>query len=293
MAAWLEVGDDLDSCLAEKDRLNAAVPAEVFVEEPDTRGAQSELLELLADYLPERFPDLYRLDGNAMRVGAGGRHIRFDNPSIPPLRSAADMIADDLVLMRRGETGWRLAAASLCFPSSWTLSEKFGRPLQEIHDPVPGFGPGTRTADIINRIFDNLPPNLPAIRWNWSLQDDAGLYKPFSSIERDERAVARPARFPAGAAGVFIRVERQTLRKLPGSGDIVFTIGIHLDPLAALGRHPDGAALALSLAGQLDGLDAAQLAYKGLAADRDRLSADLRALAAAQPNGSKPVSSLS
>ena len=43
--------------------------------------------------------------------------------------------------MRRGEDGWRLAAGSLCFPSSWSLDEKFGRPLQEIHAPVPGFGP--------------------------------------------------------------------------------------------------------------------------------------------------------
>ena len=60
------------------------------------------------------------------------------------------------MLMRRGEDGWRLAAASLCFPSSWSLEEKFGRPLQDIHTPVPGFGRGTRTADIIHRIFDNL-----------------------------------------------------------------------------------------------------------------------------------------
>mgnify|MGYP000846223527 CR=1 FL=1 len=45
-----------------------------------------------------------------------------------------------------GEGGWRLAAGSLCFPSSWSLVEKFGKPLQDIHAPVPGFGPGTRSA---------------------------------------------------------------------------------------------------------------------------------------------------
>ena len=42
------------------------------------------------------------------------------------------------------------------------------------------------------------------------------------------------------AARAFIRVERQTLRKLPVTGDILFTIRIHLDPMAAL-REPSGA----------------------------------------------------
>ncbi len=43
--------------------------------------------------------------------------------------------------MRRGEEGWRLAVGALCFPSSWQLTEKFGKPMSGIHEPVPGFGP--------------------------------------------------------------------------------------------------------------------------------------------------------
>ena len=182
--------------------------------------------------------------------------------------------------MRRASDGWRLAAASLCFPSSWTLAEKFGRPLHEIHAPVPGFGAGTRNADLIARIFDNLKPDQPVIRWNWSLQADMALYKPMSGHHRDERATARQPRFPDGAAGTFIRVERQTLRRLAGSGDIVFTIRIFLDPMAVLAAQPEHRQLALSLAAQLDELDGSQLDYKGLAADRDRLVADLRGMAA-------------
>ena len=98
--------------------------------------------------------------------------------------------------MRRGEDGWRLAAASLCFPSSWSLEEKFGKPLQDIHTPVPGFGRGTRTADIIHRIFDNLAVAQPVERLNWSLQAGADLYQPLSNAARIDRAQARPSRFP-------------------------------------------------------------------------------------------------
>ena len=65
-------------------------------------------------------------------------------------------------------------------------------------------------------------------------------------------------------ANCFIRIERQTLRKLPATGFILFTIKVLLDPLAALGRHPEGPALARGLKARLQQLDAAQLAYKGL-----------------------------
>jgi dimethylamine monooxygenase subunit A len=76
-----------------------------------------------------------------------------------------------------------------------------------------------------------------------------------------------------------VRVEHQTLRRLPASGDILFTIRIHLDPLAALARRPDRAELASSFADQLEALTQEQAAYKGIAADRANLAAAIRGLA--------------
>jgi hypothetical protein len=206
------------------------------------------------------------------------RQRRCSEPE-PPLHAASLLVQEDLILMRKGENGWRLAAGSLCFPSSWSLGEKFGRPLHEIPAPVPGFGGGTRNADLISRMFDSLQGQA-VLRWNWSLQAGNDLYLPFSHQERIDRATDRPSKFSTDeiAAQAFIRVERQTLRKLPVSGDILFTIRIHLDPLETIEKHPERAALALSFADQLEGLDEAQLDYKGLTADRDRLVAVLRAI---------------
>ncbi|MGO4836974.1 heme-dependent oxidative N-demethylase subunit alpha family protein, partial [Rhizobiaceae sp. 2RAB30] len=135
---------------------------------------------------------------------------------------------------------------------------------------------------IIHRIFDNLAVALPVERWNWSLQAGGDLYKPLSGLERSERATVRPSRFPEVdiAAQAFMRVERQTLRKLAESGDILFTIRTYLDPIKRLAVHPDRASIAASFAGQLAALDEAQLDYKGLTADRDRLVSALRTIAA-------------
>ncbi len=265
LADWIETDEHFDAYIAEKRRLYATIPGKVFVEEPDTRGAQGEVLDLLRAH-----------------IGATSGP-RADPSAQPPLQTASLLVQEDLILMRRGVDGWRLAAGSLCFPSSWSLVEKFGHPLQDIHGPVPGFGPGTRMAEIIGRMFDSLKVEQPMLRFNWSVQAGDAFYHPLSNEGRTERATKRPARFAddTALARAFVRVERQTLRKLPVSGDILFTIRIHLDPMTVLARHPDRGALAASFAGQLADLDATQLDYKGLTADRDRLVAMLLGMATA------------
>ena len=277
---WIEVDEFLLPHLGEKQRLYAEIPEKVFVEEDGTRDAQREVLDLLVAHLEAVHAGTHRGDG-AVPIGFAGTNDRLP-PDLreAPLAKASLLVQEDLILMRRDERGWRLAAGSLCFPASGSLREKFGKPLQEIHEPVPGFGPGTRPAELINRMFDGLQ-GQGVERFNWSIQADDALYHPLSNIERIDRATNRPSRFPDGDvnAHAFIRVERQTLRKLPVSRDILFTIRIHLDPLKMLARHPDRATLAASFAEQLQALDQQQLDYKGLTADRDRLVAFLNDMA--------------
>lgn len=260
-AEWIDVDDQLTTFLAEKERLIATECGEMFVAEDGTEPAQAEVLRLLAEHLPRRFPTAYRRDGEAIEVTGRRIDLRDD----PPLLTAARLVQEDLVLMQRDAGGWRLAAGVVCFPSSWRLRDKFGRPVEEIHGPVPGFGPGSRPAELINRMFDNLRPEQPMIRWNWSLYGDDLLPHPLPS--------PTSRRYGEGerADHVFLRTERQTLRKLPGSGAILFTVRIGIDPLEALERHPSRGAIAQALTRQLWELDDAQLDYKGMTIERERL----------------------
>jgi len=269
LADWIDVDERLQEYLDEKGRLIAAARDEVFAAQAGTEDAQREVLELLVAHLPARFPEIYRREGDAMLVA--GR--RVDLTETPALLAASRLVEDDLVLMRRGETGWRLAAGCVCFPSSWQVNEKFGKPVAEIHGPVPGFGPGSRPAELIARMFDNLMPDRIVIRWNWSLYGDDRLFHP-------DVAGPQERRFGAGAQAehVVLRSERQTLRRLPLSGDIVFTIKIAVDPLDALERHSRGPQIAAALIAQLEALTDQQLAYKGMTAERERVIARLRQL---------------
>ena len=276
---WIELDGHLEAYLAEKDRLYGEIPDKVFVAEPETRAAQQEVLELLVAHLLENHPQTYRMDGSRCVIAGTGRAIDTANTGDNPLIAASKLVQEDLILMRRGEDGWRLAAGSLCFPSSWKLTEKFGQPIDKIHGPVPDFGPGTRMAELISRMFDKLAVLVE--RFNWSIQADGSLYHPLSDRQRMARAADGQSSFPGSdvSGHAFIRVERQTLRKLPVSGDILFTIRIYLDPLAILAQHEDRIRLAASFAEQLMSLDQHQLDYKGLAADRERLVKFLLAMA--------------
>lgn len=269
-AQWLEVDSRLADYLSEKERLEALYGDKVFAEEPDTREAQREVLELLLGHLKLHHGDTHEVIADRVRVA--GRSVVLDGEE-PPLLTAARLVQEDLIVMRKGEAGWRLAAASLSFPSSWSLREKFSRPLHEIHQPVPGFGPGTRNASLIERIFDNLQVEIPVRRMNWSVYSDDELF-------HDDRA-AEHLNKQDFDAGIFLRVEYQTLRRLPKSGDILFTVRIHVDPLAALRQHPEGKRVCQGFVDSLERLDSDQLSYKGLIHSRDRLVDEIRAMAEA------------
>lgn len=263
----LLVDDDLTIQLAEKQRLGSERFGEVFMAEPDTEQAQIEVRDLIRGLLQRYHAATHRCEGDTIHVA--GQSVDLGDPQTPALWMAARLVQEDLIIMRRGEDAWRLAAGALCFPSSWRLADKIGRPLHTVHAPVPGFGEGTRNDQIITRMFDALRPGEPMLRGNWSIYPDAELYHP-------EAGNPGP-RFSSGETA-FLRMERQTLSKLPQSGDILFTVRITIDPLPGLPRAPDRRATAGELVAHLKSLDADQLSYKGITEDRENLLSKLRTI---------------
>lgn len=267
---WIEPDEALDFYLSEKAQLLAADRSSVFAAAAESEGAQRELLSLLTDYLLRRYPLIYRRRGETIIVGGREADLNGDRPIL----SAGSLIQDDLAIMELKEGEWRLTAAFIAFPSSWSLAEKFGRSMDEIHAPVPGFEGGSRNAELITRMFDRLPPDRFVERFNWAINGDGALHLPKSKSEgigADAVALEEDR--------TYVRIERQTLRKLPETGAIAFTIRIYSDPLTALRNRPDAARLALSFIAQLRELTLPQAAYKGLVSKREALIAALAAIA--------------
>lgn len=240
--------DRLGFYLAEKQRLISTDRDAVFQSVAGSEAAQHKVLEFVADKLGVTKPE-----GNDA-----------------PLLKAAGLVAEDLLVLQRNEDGWRLIAGSLCFPSSWRLGDKIGNLVDDIHAPVPEFGPHTRNAQLITRMFDNLRACEPVIRWNWSVYDNPSLFHPHDGG-------AKGLSFEDGDEAAFLRIERQVLNRV-GQDLILFSVHVSTDPLAVIAQEPDAANLALLLKEQVDGLDADQVRYKGLTAHRDALSLRLAEL---------------
>ena len=152
-----------------------------------------------------------------------------------PLDAAGRLVQEDLCVMVRGADGYRLEAASLCFPSHWRLHDKLGRNLAAIHAPVPHYAEELEAK--VDTFFDRLRVDRPVMRRNWSIHSHDDLFRP----EPHES----PDSFAPDASGidqVWLRSERQTLVRLPRTDAVLFTIKTQQCPMAALAARPDLAA---------------------------------------------------
>lgn len=143
---------------------------------------------------------------------------------------AARTVWEDLCVCQADADGtYRLTAAAVAFPTDWRLSEKFGQPLDFIHRPIHGYAEQLSAG--VNHFFATLKPDQIFGRANWFVMaSDALRYLP------DDDPATRFAHVTADNAGdtLFARCERQTLRRLPETGAVLFTIGVAVEPLANL-----------------------------------------------------------
>lgn len=150
--------------------------------------------------------------------------------ALPPLWAASLLCADDLCLMERDAVGqWRLTACSLTQPTFFTVPDALGKSLAEIHGPVPGFA--DRFGARVERMFNAVQPGVIMERRNWTVVNSADAYLPDPAPVR--RRLEDLALADAGR-GLYLRVERQTVRKLASANAVLFTIRAWRHALAEL-----------------------------------------------------------
>lgn len=240
---WIEPDAHLAKELVEKDRLFGERYDDVFQARPGSETAQREVLDLLIDHMTTVYPEILRRNGDVLVILPTGRNYSISAFASAPLDLAGRLAQEDFCLMAPGPDGYTLEAASLCFPSRWRLSEKLGLPMTAIHGPVPGFG--DKLARPVDRFFEHLHAERPVWRINWSMADDPSLYQP---VRRWDTATDAAITVSNAGERLFVRCERQTLRRLPKTGWILFTIKTYIDPLSTLvGQGEAGAGLAAAI----------------------------------------------
>ncbi len=254
--------------MAERRHLLDTKHAEVYGAEPASAAARAELLDRLADLLPRRFPAFFTRDGDTLHNRLTTETWNLANPTLDPLEIAGRLVQEDFCLLRLTPDGPILTAAVLCFPSRWRLHEKLGRPLADIHGPVPIYA--ERLAKPVDRLITTLREGKLVERVNWSLNDDPALFQPAGQHYRRDHNPDVTAE-NAGET-LFLRIERQTLSPLPKSGTVVFGIRVHVYPIARIAAEP---ATAARLAAAVRGLPDSMKGYKSIAPFEDALLAYL------------------
>lgn len=222
-STWLVTDDAYQAQMAYRDRLIAERPQAVHALRPEARAAARECLEVVLRFLPNLAGYVVE---EAQVIRPDGVRVRIDRDM--PLITIGRLIQEDVCLMLPTTGEHVLGGAILCFPASWTLSQKIGRPLMRIHAPVRKYDDDVGRR--VQRLFDAIRVGRPMWRANAHLEDSPELF----ATRREEEP--HP---PKSTAPPYLRSERQTLRRLPESGAVVFAIHtwmVAVDALSAAQR---------------------------------------------------------
>lgn len=211
---WLRVDEAYAGQMAERDRLISGIPHAVHALRSEAEPASQELLDLVLTQLPA----LGHTVGETTVTRPDGVTVALDRSA--PLLTLGRLVQEDFCIHLADGAEHALMGAILCFPASWTLAEKIGKPLTAIHTPVQPYD--AAMAARVQRLFDAIRPEQPLWRANALLYEDPTLHQPRREGEERPRPQSRN----------YLRSERQCLLRLAKTCAVVFSIHttiVHVD----------------------------------------------------------------
>lgn len=164
-------------------------------------------------------------------AAAGGEELAAMFGTSGGLEGAARSAWEDMCLLapREDEEVYRLIGAAVAFPTDWHPAKKLGLPLVAMHAPIHGYA--EQLASGVDHFMAKLRPGRIFGRCNWFVSPTPALRWVDEAPPSETFARVTPEN--AGET-LFVRSERQTLRRLPDSEAILFTIGVYVSPLGEL-----------------------------------------------------------
>ncbi len=238
---WIELDNHYPRFHSDKARRIAERGDKCCKTTPEAYDGAVELLEELGRYLPARYPSLYRKTAVGIDNSWSGESFNIVERPLKedPMQMAARMVQDDLAIMFEKPDGqYYLLAGAILLAGFWRLEDKFGMPLSEIHTSgdVPQFREKLEKG--MMNFFRRVKPEDPVLRNNYFLQVDDDLAWSHSIGSEDSTEVAwSTAEKNKAIEHHYFRSERQSLRRLPRSGGVVFTIRTYFHPIKEIAEE--------------------------------------------------------
>ncbi|RKL25541.1 hypothetical protein BFJ68_g178 [Fusarium oxysporum] len=220
-----------------------------YVDNAVTRDACFEVLEELTAYLTARYPKIFQLSNGILRN---------------------TLTKEEFSYPANGQ--YHLDAGAVCLPGFWRLSEKFRMSLDTLHieAKVPHYQ--TKLQKSMNRFFKTMQPDKAffiqlddGLHWSHRMGDQDSNEVACKSIHLSGNSSNNSAWETANDKGLtindlYFRSERQSLRRLPRSKALLFTVRTYFEPITTIAQEPH---VPGRLAEAIENWDEAASKYKG------------------------------
>ncbi|CRG87672.1 hypothetical protein PISL3812_04692 [Talaromyces islandicus] len=236
---WIELENTYKKRIAQRKELYAKHGKEVLDWLPGSEIACKELMEMVIQYICARYPRLFSLKGDRILVN-GILGTEQDIRAKHPLEVLMDNVPEDFAItMRDDKTGYySFRAGVICSSLGWNVGTKIGLQLHEVHAPIPDYKEKMKFS--MDRFFAKMPADKPIQRGSWGLEVDCPLYMPPGDPHELHRLSQSP---DLSIDDCYLRVDWQTLRRLPISGGIVFNFKAVFTPVTEFRDEPKVPAL--------------------------------------------------
>ncbi|KAK7429456.1 hypothetical protein QQZ08_004048 [Neonectria magnoliae] len=238
---WIELDNQFPKYHAEKAARIAERGKKCVNTHPDAYPAAMELLQELTDYLPARYPSLYkRTPVGIDNLWSGESFNIIETPlREDPMAICARLVQDDLAIMiERPDGQYYLLAGAILLAGFWRLTDKYGMSLSSIHTSadVPHYKEKLETGML--KFFKRLKCDTFFTRNNYFIQVDDALAWSWSIGNEDDATVSwSTAQSDKPIDNHYFRSERQSLRRLPKTGAVVFTVRTYFMPVTEMSKE--------------------------------------------------------
>ncbi|KAL4909636.1 hypothetical protein BDW74DRAFT_165072 [Aspergillus multicolor] len=239
---WIELDNHYPRYHADKARRLKERGEKCCATAPEAWDAAIEYLEELITYLPERYPTMFRKTPTGLTNLLTNETFDIRQRPLPedPMAIAARLVQDDLAIMIEKPDGeYYLLAGAVLLAGFWRLSDKYGMRLSEIHTSadVPGYKEKLEKG--MMNFFRRLKPEDPVVRNNYFIQVDDDLAWSHSIGSEDSPVVSwNTAQKDKAIEHHYFRSERQSVRRLPKTGAVAFTIRTYFEPITKIAEEP-------------------------------------------------------
>ena len=241
---WLELEHSYAERVVERIELFAKYGPMVLQALPGSEIATKELMEMCLDFICARYPQHFRLDKKNQVFHNSLLKNATDLRTTPPLQVLLHNVPEDFAIMLRDPiTGvYNFRAGVICSSLGWNLGSKIGLDLADIHKPIPDYKEKMQFS--MDRYFSKKPTDKAIQRGSWGLEIDTPLFMPPDDPHEKLREFQDPAHT---IEQCHLRVDWQTLRRLPLSGAVIFNFKALFTPVTEFRDEPYVPALLLKV----------------------------------------------